>query len=262
MGLFPGKVGFMKNFFNLDNPVWSFFSKLADAFLLSVLWTLTSIPIFTIGASNAAMYYVLLKLLDEKDVKVVRSYFNAFKDNFKIATKIWVPLLIVMLVGLTDVYICIMIGGYTGFVGAIIFMCAEIILVLFNIYIFPLIGRFENKIRQSVKNGFLMPIKHFLCTLWIMIVIIGVVALGFVFPPIIIFLPGVMAFAISYPMYYVFKKYTPTEADPMEVKLNLYARGNKYYNEPSEDMPIDINNKNSNKKDDSFKRKKKKDNMF
>ncbi len=250
----------MKNLFNLDNPVWSFFAKLGDAFMLSILWTITSIPIITIGSSNAAMYYVLLKLLDEKDVKIFREYFKAFKENFKKATSIWIPLLLVMLVGLVDIYICIIIGGYAGFTGAIVFMCAEIILVVFNIYIFPLIGRFENTLKQSVKNGFLMPLKHYFCTLWIFVVIAAVVALGFFFPPVILFLPGVMAFAISYPMYYVFKKYTPTDKDPMEVRFESVNRANKYVNQ-NENSGSNYKKQNAKNNGSRLDKKNKKD-MF
>ncbi|MBQ1193791.1 MAG: DUF624 domain-containing protein [Lachnospiraceae bacterium] len=220
----------MDRIFNLDGPVWGFFSKLGSAFLLSILWTVTSLPVITIGASNAAIYYVMLKIFDEKDVKVVREYFKAFKENFKRATLIWIPLLLIILVGLVDVYICMLIGGYLGFVGAILFLCAEIVLVLFMIYVFPLVGRFENTLKQTVKNGLLMPIKHYFVTLWIMLVIAGVVALGFVFPPVTLFLPGVMAFAISWPLYYVFQKYTPEETDPIEAKVANKKDNTNSYN--------------------------------
>lgn len=206
----------MGRFFDPDNAVWSFFGKFADAFVLSILWTITSIPIFTIGASNAAIYYVLLKVHDEKDVKVVRDYFKAFKENFKIATIIWVPLFMFMIIGAMDIMICINIGGNIGYVGTVLFASAMLILMVFNTYVFPIIGRFENTIRQTVKNGFLMPIKHFGFTLFVVFVIVSVVALGIVFPPIVIFLPGVMAFAISIPMHRVFDLYIPKQVDSIE----------------------------------------------
>lgn len=230
----------MNRLFSIEGPVWSFFSKLGSAFLLSILWTITSIPIFTIGASNAAIYYVMLKILDEKDVKTVKEYFKAFKSNFKRATAIWVPLFLFILIGLADIYICLVLGGTSGYGGAVVFMCLEIILVLFSIYVFPLIGRFENTFKQTVKNGFLMPIKHYFVSLWIIAVICGVVALGFVFPPITIFLPGVMTFAVSYPMYYVFKKYTEEDIDPIEGKI---FNKNKKVNDNSNQ---NLNDKNSN----------------
>lgn len=235
----------MEKFFNLDSPVWSFFSKLGSSFLLSLLWTLTSLPVFTIGASNAAMYYVMLKILDEKDVKTVREYFKAFKENFKKATIIWLPLLITMIIGMLDVSICLFIGGTAGFISAVIFLCIEIVLLLFSIYVFPLLGRFENTLKQTVKNGFLMPLKHYFVTICIIVVFAVVLVFGYIFPPIIIFLPGVMAFAISHPLYFVFKKYTPEETDPIESKVKITPKKNN-----------SINNRNSKTV------KKNKDKMF
>ena len=63
-----------------------------------------------------------------------------------------------------------------------------------------------------------------------MLVIAGVVALGFVFPPVTLFLPGVMAFAISWPLYYVFQKYTPEETDPIEAKVANKKDNTNSYN--------------------------------
>ena len=51
----------MKNLFNVENPVWVFMGKLVDMLLLSGLWVICSLPVVTIGASTAALYYVTLK---------------------------------------------------------------------------------------------------------------------------------------------------------------------------------------------------------
>lgn len=208
----------MERFFNVENPVWAFFGKLGTAFWLSILWTLTSIPIITIGASNTAIFTVLFKMFDEKDIKPTREYFKAFKENFKRSTIIWIPLLLLILIGFADVYICMLIAGDIGFVGAILFMCMEIIITLFFVYVFPLVARFENTLKQTLINAFLMPIKHYFVTLWIIAMSALVVVLVIVFPPISLVMPGTMSFAVAYPLYYVFHKYTPTEVDPIEAK--------------------------------------------
>ena len=80
--------------FNYDNPVWRYIGKFGDLILLNVLWIVCSIPIFTIGASTTAVYYVTLKLVRDEDGYTFRSYFRSFKENFKQATAIWLLLLI------------------------------------------------------------------------------------------------------------------------------------------------------------------------
>ena len=42
-------------FFNYDSPFWSFMSRIADLVIVNILWLVFCIPVFTIGASTAAM---------------------------------------------------------------------------------------------------------------------------------------------------------------------------------------------------------------
>lgn len=244
----------MGKIFDLDNPVWSLFSKLVDAFVLSILWTLTSLPIVTIGASTSAMYYVLLKLHDDKFVKPVREYFKAFKEDFKKATIVWIPLLLLIFIGVCDVYITHYYGGEFGKIVQAVFICMLLFLVIFAIYVFPLIGRFENTIKQTVKNAMLMPIKHFGFTLFILFITVSVVMFAVVFPPITLFLPGVMAFAISIPMHRVFAKYTPDEGGEIEKKYTgeteqSKRQSNAVSNKEKHYYPYSKNNKkNKNNK--------------
>ena len=83
----------LSGFFNYDNPVWRFIGKFGDLIILNVLWFVCSIPIFTIGASTTAVYYVTLKLARNDDGYTIRSFFKSFKENFKQATIIWLILL-------------------------------------------------------------------------------------------------------------------------------------------------------------------------
>ena len=61
----------LSGFFNYDNPVWRFIGKFGDLIILNVLWFVCSIPIFTIGASTTAVYYVTLKLARNDDDPVL-----------------------------------------------------------------------------------------------------------------------------------------------------------------------------------------------
>lgn len=92
----------LSGFFNYDNPVWRFIGKFGDLIILNVLWFVCSIPIFTIGASTTAVYYVTLKLARNDDGYTIRSFFKSFKENFKQATIIW---LIMLAVGLSLIHI-------------------------------------------------------------------------------------------------------------------------------------------------------------
>jgi len=68
---------------------------MTDLILLNFLFLLTSIPIVTMGASLTAMYAVNLRSIRYGDGYVVRTYFEAFKRNFKQSTLAWGILLAV-----------------------------------------------------------------------------------------------------------------------------------------------------------------------
>ena len=81
----------MSNFFNMDNGLFRALGKLADLMLLNILFLVCSLPIFTIGASFTAMYYVTLKLAENEEGYIARGFLKSFKQNFKQATIIWLP---------------------------------------------------------------------------------------------------------------------------------------------------------------------------
>ena len=87
----------MRNFFNIDNPFFRFLSQMADLMILNFLFILCSLPFFTAGASLCALFYVLFKMRENEEGYIARSFFKAFKENFKKGTVIW---LIMLLLGL------------------------------------------------------------------------------------------------------------------------------------------------------------------
>lgn len=53
----------MGRLFDLDSPVFSFLSKMADLIYLNILAFICCIPIITVGASMTALNYVVLKMV-------------------------------------------------------------------------------------------------------------------------------------------------------------------------------------------------------
>ena len=94
----------LSGLFNYDNPVWRFIGKFFDILILNILWMVCSIPIFTIGASTTAVYYVTLKLVRDEEGSTVKAFFKSFRENFKQATAIWIVLLIAGIIIAGDLY--------------------------------------------------------------------------------------------------------------------------------------------------------------
>ena len=80
--------------------IFSYESKFSQALIklcyscyLNLLWFLCSLPIFTIGASTTALYYVSLKIVQGEDSNLTRLFFRSFRQNFRQATTLWLILL-------------------------------------------------------------------------------------------------------------------------------------------------------------------------
>lgn len=211
----------MSGFFNYDNPVWRFIGKFWDLIVLNVLFVICSLPIFTIGASTTAVYYVTLKLVRDEEGYTIKSFFKSFKENFKQSTIIWILLMVCGCILFMDFFFFIRIpsdnatfrmvmlaifGGFTIVWGAI------------SMYVFPLQSRFYNSVKRTLFNAFFMSIRHFLQTIGMAAIDVGLVFLAvFVIPQLgilfILFGFPLVAFINSFFFNHVFQKYMPKEEE-------------------------------------------------
>ena len=81
---------------NIKTNIFQKLEKFGDLFIINILFIITSIPIFTIGAATTAMYAFTTKLVKDQEGPVWKSYWSAFKKNFKPATKAWLVVLVIL----------------------------------------------------------------------------------------------------------------------------------------------------------------------
>ncbi|MGF7143279.1 putative membrane protein YesL [Anaerotaenia torta] len=201
----------MGNLFNMDNPFFTALAKICDVIFLSLVWALVCIPLITIGPANTALYYTTVKVIRRERGYLTREFFKSFKLNFKRAAIIGVVLTIAFVILGFD-----LIWGYanmsTGTAGSIlfgIFVAITFLLVAFAVYVFPVLSRFDMTVKQLVKAGAFMSIRHLPSTV-VMIVITAAGILGVFLIPILIFvIPAAVTFLNSLLMERVLKKYMP-----------------------------------------------------
>lgn len=146
--------------FKLDSPLMKLLTGLADLMWINVLAIITSIPIFTIGASITAMETVFMRMIHKEDVMVTREYFKAFKDNFKQATIIWLILLpIIFVIGFDQIYFLTDNSEFGIFLKAASIVLGVVFLGVF-LYVFPLQARYKNPVRITFKNAIILTIGH------------------------------------------------------------------------------------------------------
>lgn len=149
----------MQNWMRQDTPIMRGFSTLADLALLNLLWLVCSLPIFTIGASSAALYQCLFSL-ECGEGGGGRAFFRAFRDAFQRATLLWLMVLLSGIVLVTDyrltiessfVFRGVLIAAYV----AITLLCLCSLVFLF---VPPALS--ASSIPRALKTAFLLGVAN------------------------------------------------------------------------------------------------------
>lgn len=151
----------MGKIFNLDSPVMTFLTKVADLIILNFVALICCIPIITIGASMTGLHYVALKIVRNEECYIIKSFFKSFKQNFKQATVIWLILLVVYGIFAADVYLFVFSGSEFPTWMLILFAAVAGLTTLGTAHAFPILARFDNTVRNTLKNSFLLGILIF-----------------------------------------------------------------------------------------------------
>lgn len=184
-----------------DNPVMQFITKIVNAVYLNILWFLCSLPIFTIGASTTALYYVTLKMVKNEEGNITKSFFRSFRKNFKQGTFIWLILLCLGIILGVDGYVLYHMRFENVFwtVCTAAFIVALAAYAIILMYIFPLLSRFNNTTAAMFKNSIMIGMRFLLCTILMAAIYF---AMAFViiniFTPAVVFGEGLCAFLCSY----------------------------------------------------------------
>lgn len=198
----------MKELFNLENPVWAFMGKLVDMLILSVLWVLCSLPIVTIGASTAALYYVALKLAENQEGYTISSFFQAFRTNLKQGAAAGVIAEVLALMLAADFYICHQMENNLGimiFWGLVVITAVYLMIV---VHLFPLMARCDTDLKHLVAMAFVIAVKNFGWTLFMVVSAVFFWVAGlFWMAPLLVIVPGAIAYLHSKILNMVWKEY-------------------------------------------------------
>ena len=69
---------------------------MADLIALNLIWLICCIPIITIGPATTSMYCVARKMAEGEWPAVLKSFFKAFKDNFKQSLLVFLALCVLI----------------------------------------------------------------------------------------------------------------------------------------------------------------------
>lgn len=177
--------------FSLDSPLMVFLGKMADLMWLNILTLICCIPIVTAGAAFTALHYMSLKIVRNEECYITKGFFKSFKQNFKQATIIWLIMLLAIMIIAADYYIILKTELELHIVIKVVVLAATSLMLFTMMYVFPVLSKFDNTIKNTIKNAFAISIAQFPKTI-LMIIACGLpIAVMFLsyelFPVVLLF---------------------------------------------------------------------------
>lgn len=158
------------NLLNQDNIVHEFLNNVGDIVIANILFIFCSIPLVTIGPSLTALYHCSLRSVKGNSYGTVKTFFRAFKENFVQSLVIWLGIAAAGFILITNIRF---LGTETGQAGHMFMILSEglmVLLVIFALYVFPVIAAFTGSTAEQIKNAVIFAFMRFPYTILIVII--------------------------------------------------------------------------------------------
>lgn len=142
--------------FSTESPLYKFVTRLWDILVLNFFWLVCSLPLVTFGPATVAAFTVMLRMADDTEGYVVKPFFRAFRDNFKIACPMGI-LHLICIFGIVVDFFMAQYGAELGINYPILFIIMGVLATFIVwgcfLYVYPLIARYENRFVIYLKNS-------------------------------------------------------------------------------------------------------------
>ncbi len=204
----------MRGIFNYDGWLMQSLSKVADALILGLLWLAFCIPVITIGASTAALYYTVHKVLRKGNGTVLAEFWKAFKSGFKQSTVLFLVMVIVGIMIFYSLYY-----GYSMYLADALESLFLIVLCVFDLlilgwlsYLLPYNARFNATTKEILKNCAAIAFINIFPTVCVVTIWLVTWFLAFNIPLMLVIMPVLGAWLTTSILEKVFRKYMTEEA--------------------------------------------------
>ena len=177
------------------------------------MWLITCIPVVTIGAATTAFYYTTHKVIRNQRSGIWKEYWSSFKGNFKQATKTWLIFLAIFVIFYFDINICVeymKTGEKIGMMAFFFYGLLAVVLIWF-MYVFAYMARFEDNIKTTLKNAAIMAFTNLGYSLLVLVLLAGVLFVFRYVPFFSWFVPAIAMVFINLVLEKVFRKYMSEE---------------------------------------------------
>ncbi len=217
--------------FGFGGGYTSIVSKIFDVLMLGLMWLVFCVPIVTIGASSAALYYAIVKSVKNDDGYASTMFFRSFRTNLKQGAIL--TIIVGVLLYLMGLNVGILLEKATGLFGIIMmgfYIAVAVYIVLMAVYMFAALSRFVMGVGWFIRVGIYMVARYFLTSIMIAVILVSAGAIVWRIPLLILIVPGPVAFLISEFMERVLEKHTPKAGQGTEAA----ETGEPEFAEPAE----------------------------
>ena len=195
------------SFFNPKSAATRFLTGLANLIIVNLLFIITCIPVFTIGASLTALYRITIAILAGDNPAIFRDYFKAFRDNFLKATLLELFYAAVSAFFIFQIVLCnLMLPPETA--RWVVFCPYFFLFVILanTFYSFPILAWFEETFFQILKNSLLLSITNIPVTIMYVVISGGLAYALWQFPSLTMSLLIFLGISIIAAFYSIFLK--------------------------------------------------------
>lgn len=182
-------------------------------FILSFLWLIASLPVFTIGAATTAAYDCAFKIIRARDTNIFKDYFNSFRSNLKQATALFLIMLLIGAVIAADLYFWAHNEGEISFVMNALSLGVAALYIITLMFVFPVQAVFENPVKKTLQTAFFMALQNFGTSLLLLVISAGLSYLCYMVPiagyVFLIVGNGFLTMVLAVRFLVIFRKYNP-----------------------------------------------------
>lgn len=189
---------------------YSLLNAVGQLILASILFVACCLPVVTIGPASAALYYAVVKTVRRDRTTIVKSFFHAFRVNFR--QGLWLNLLLLAYGGIIALLALPHLSSWTvaRAPDGMLYVCAGLALLAAWIppCLYPALSRFCFSNGQLLRFTLALGIRHFFRTVLLTLLLAAFAAFAVLQPVFLILLPGLYAWISSFLLEPLFKKYS------------------------------------------------------
>lgn len=216
----------MRGIFDIDSKFMTVVIKIFDGMCLSILWFLLCLPVVTMGASTTALYATSYHYLRKDEGTLLRTFWKAFRENWKRSTVLGLVFLAVAALLGVDVLVFRTKAIQGDLLGKaywlVLLLCG--MAITWSVYLFAYAARLNGSVAEVLKLSFVLMLIH-------PIKAIGVFAVAFagilacVTAPVVLTIVPVAVYVIcSFTIEKIFAAHLPPETEDAQAQKDEEIR--------------------------------------